>query len=79
MIILSKLVNCVFLPEYVHLGEQIFIQCSRITVVHVHVNILSKIRPVCHNDANGIKARSDSKKTDKHAAGYSKTVCLCVT
>ena len=35
----------------------------------------SKVRPVCHNIANGIKPGSDSKKTDKHAADCSKAVC----
>ena len=28
----------------------------------------SKVHPVCHNIANGIKPGSDSKKTDNHAA-----------
>ena len=43
---------------------------------------LSQIHPGCHNDANGIKPKSNLKVTDKHAAEYSKTVCfstnLCV-
>ena len=37
---LSK--NCkkiFFYQKYVHLGENTFIHCSRITVVHVHVNV----------------------------------------
>ena len=34
-----------------------------------------KVRPACHNIANGIKPGSDSKKTDKHAADRSKAVC----
>ena len=28
-----------FYQKYVHLGENTFIHCSRITVVHVHVNV----------------------------------------
>ena len=32
----------------------------------------SKIHPACHNDANGIKAGSNSNMTDKHAAESSK-------
>ena len=35
----------------------------------------SKVHPVCHNIANGIKPGSDSEKTDKHAADCSKAVC----
>ena len=35
----------------------------------------SKVHPVCHNIANGFKPGSDSKKTDKHAADCSNTVC----
>ena len=30
--------------------------------------VFSKVHPACHNIANGIKPRSSSKKTDKHAA-----------
>ena len=44
-------------------------------MVHVHATVFSKVRPVCHNIANGIKPGSDSKKTDKHAADCSKAVC----
>ena len=39
---------------------------------------LSKIHPACHNDTNGIKAGSNSKMTDKHAAGCSKSKSFCV-
>ena len=35
----------------------------------------SKVHPVCHNIVNGIKPGSNSTKTDKHAADYSKAVC----
>ena len=35
----------------------------------------SKVHPACHNIANGIKSGSNSKKTDKHAADFSKAVC----
>ena len=34
----------------------------------------SKVHPVCHDIANGIKPGSDSKKNDKHAADCSKSV-----
>ena len=33
----------------------------------------SKVHPACHNIVNGTKPGSDSKKTDKHAVGCSKT------
>ena len=62
----------------VHLGKYVFIHCSRITVVNVHVYISSKMNPECHNDANGIKAGSNYKMTDKHVAGCSKVVYLGV-
>ena len=39
---------------------------------------LSKIHPACHNDASGIKAGSNSKTTDKHAAKCSKAAYLGV-
>ena len=29
--------------------------------------VFSKVHPVCHNIANGIKPGSNSKKTDKHS------------
>ena len=65
-----------FYQKFVHLGENTFKYCSRIIVVHVHATVLfSKVNPACHNIANGIKPRSDSKKTDKHATDYSNAVC----
>ena len=36
--------------------------------------LLSKIHPVFHNIANGIKRGSNSKMNGKHAAEYSKAV-----
>ena len=33
-----KLQNIFFYQKYVHLGEKTLIYCSKITVVHVHVN-----------------------------------------
>ena len=42
------------------------------------LTFLSKIYPACHNDANGTKAGSNSKMTNKHAAECSKDVCLGV-
>ena len=62
------------MPEICTFGRNYFIPCSEITVVPVYVNILSTIRPACHNDTNGIKAGSNSKMTDKHAAECSKAV-----
>ena len=41
------------------MGQNTFLYCSSITVVLVHVNILSKIHPVCHNIANGIESGND--------------------
>ena len=71
--------NCKYLffyQKFVHLGENTSKYCSRIIVVHVHATVFfSKVHPACHNIANGIKPRSDSKKTDKHAADYSNAVC----
>ena len=38
-----------FYQKYVHLGENTFIYCSRITVVHICVNVLfSNIHSSCH-------------------------------
>ena len=42
------------------------------------LTILSKIYPACHNDANGIKAGSNSNMTDKHVAECSKAAYLGV-
>ena len=33
--------NLFFFQEYVHLGENIFIHCSRITIIHIQVNVFS--------------------------------------
>ena len=38
-----------------YLGKNTFTYCSRMTVVHVHVNVLSS----CHGDAHGIKPGSN--------------------
>ena len=35
----QKLQKIFFYKKYVHLGENTFIHCSRITVVHVHENV----------------------------------------
>ena len=40
--------------------------------------IFSKVHPACHSIVNGIKAGSNSKKIDKHAADCSKAVRLGV-
>ena len=37
--------------------------------------VFSKVHPACYTIVNGIKPESNSKKTDKHAADYSKDVC----
>ena len=37
-----------------------------------------KIHSAGHSDANGTKPGSNQKMTDKHAAEYSKAVCLDV-
>ena len=37
--------------------------------------VFSKVHPACHSIVNSIKPGSNSKKTDKHAADYSKDVC----
>ena len=58
----------------IYLGQNASKYCSRIIVVHVHANSLSKVHPACHNIANGIKPGSNSKKTDKHAVNCSKAV-----
>ena len=36
--------------------------------------VFSKVHLTCHSIVNGIKPRSNSKKTDKHAADCSKAV-----
>ena len=70
-----KIKTCKKYRKYIYLGQNTFTYCSWITVVLVHVKVLSKIHPVCHNIANGIKPGSNTKITDKHAAECSKVVC----
>ena len=36
----QKLQKIFFYQKYVHLGENTFINCSQITVVHVNVNVV---------------------------------------
>ena len=61
----QKLQKILFYEKYVHLGENTFIHCSRITVVHIHVNVFfSIIHPAWHSDANGDKPGSNKKMTD---------------
>ena len=40
--------------------------------------VFSKVHPACHSIVNGIKPGSNSKKTAKHDADWSKAVCLGV-
>ena len=47
------------------LGENTSKCCSRITEVHVHATVFSKVHPACHNIVNGIKPGSNSKRTSK--------------
>ena len=35
----QKLQNIFFYQKYVHLGKNTFIHCSRITVLHIYVNV----------------------------------------
>ena len=63
----------IFLQKYVHLGENTFIHCSWITVVHVHVNVFSKIYKVVNSAASNQEVTK--KMSDKHTAEYSKTLC----
>ena len=44
------------------------------------LTFLSKIHPLCHLDANGIKPGRNSNLTDKLTAEHlhSNTVCLCI-
>ena len=59
-----------------HFGENTSKCCSPIIIVHVHATVFFlKVHPAFHNIANGMKPRSNSKKTDKHAANCSKAVC----
>ena len=37
--------------------------------------VFSKVHPVCHDIANGIKPGSNFKTTDKRAADCTKAVC----
>ena len=60
------------------LGENTSKYCSPIIAVHVHAIFFSKFHPACYNIVNGIKPGSNSKKTDKHAADFSKAVCWCL-
>ena len=64
-----------FYHKYVYLDKNTLMHCSRITAVHIHVNVFSKTHTARNSDANGIKPGSNQKTTDKHAAEDSKTVC----
>ena len=46
------------------------IDCSRIT--KVNVDVLSRIRTACHNNAKGIELVGTLNLTYKHAAEFSK-------
>ena len=46
---------------YVHLDENAFIHCCHVTVVHVYVNVFSKIHPACYSDGSGINQGSNPK------------------
>ena len=74
---ISKIVNIYFSIRNLHIvGENTSKYCSLVIVVHVHAAVFfSKVHPVCHNIANGIKPESESKKIDKHAVDCSKAVC----
>ena len=53
----QKMQELFFYQKCVHLGVNTFKHCSRITVVHVHVNVFfSKMHTACHSDATGIKS-----------------------
>ena len=60
--------------NYTGAYTKIHILVSKIRVVHVYANAF-QVYPACPNIANGIKPGSYSKKTDKHAADFSKAVC----
>ena len=74
----QKIVNNNFLLAipYVHLGENTFIHCSLITLVHIYVNI--SVQNLPHMPyANGIKPGFITQKmTDKHAAEQLKDCML---
>ena len=66
----AKILN-IFLPKICTFGENTSKYCSWIIVVHVQTTVFFlKLTHI----VNGIKAGSDSKKTDKHAADCSKAV-----
>ena len=51
-----------FYQKFVHLGDNTYIYCSLLIVVHVHATVVfSKVHPVCHNIANGFKPGNNSK------------------
>ena len=51
----KKWTNIFFTRNFLHLGENTFIYCGWIIVVHKYANV----HQACQNIANGIKARSD--------------------
>ena len=67
----AKIINVYFSNRNLYISKY----RSRTIVLHVHATVFfSKVHPVCHDIANGIKPGSDSKKNDKHAADCSKSV-----
>ena len=58
--LLSEIVNNLFFYQNnLHFGEDTFIHCSWITIIHVHVNIFVQNLPRTPQRRNGIKPRSN--------------------
>ena len=53
-----------------------FIVVRKLQFMVIQVNILPKIHPAGHSDANIINPVSNTKITDNHDAEYSKNACL---
>ena len=75
----QKLNKLFFYQKYVFLGENTFIHCIQITVVHIRVNVFLLNSPsVSCSENKRNQIRKLPKKNDKHAAEYSKNVCCDV-
>ena len=67
VLLLSKNCKIIFIPEICTFGQNTFINCSRITVIHIHVNVFLKFTlhvTVAHTESNlcSSNAPSESKK-----------------
>ena len=85
MVMVRENVSCVFISCKFNNNRNTYISVKILLYIVVGLlkfmfmlTFLFEILPACHNDANGVKAGSNSKTTDKHTAECSKAAYLDV-